>query len=264
MLIPAVSQLPLFVFSTGLFSSVATRPSPLDDEEFLTLTSLARPDPTGTLPVALGLVTLANVETARWFIGAERAARTAEIEARQVKEDVRLREEGKVVKLRVRNIAQSTLRGLSVLRIVIAVMVDGVRFHLALPFVLVVHCPFIHIVCACVLAIIGDVRSVPILGLQLVGCTPGNPAIASCRATFFSAADAASTVTCQIWESEILTTADQNCFHGHLGRVLMVSFVHSLGLLHWCMPRMIRIYGGGSPHNNLVYPMCLWFPVNLS
>lgn len=126
MLVPALSQLPLFVISTALFSSIATRPTPLDDEEFLSLTSLARPDPTGMLPVSLGLVTLANVETGGWFVGTERAARTAAIEARQDELDAKKREEGVVVKPKAKNIIQGSLRLFSVMRIVIGVMVDGV------------------------------------------------------------------------------------------------------------------------------------------
>ncbi|KAL5530693.1 hypothetical protein ACEPAF_6951 [Sanghuangporus sanghuang] len=125
MLIPAVSQLPLFVFSTAIFSSIATRPTPLDDESFLTLTSLARSDPTGTLPVVLGLVTLANVETAGWFVGVERAGRTAAIEARRQEEDTKTREAGGIVKPRTKNVVQSSLRMLSIVRIVVGIMVDG-------------------------------------------------------------------------------------------------------------------------------------------
>ena len=163
MLIPAVSQLPLFVFSTALFSSVATRPTPLDDESFLTLTSLARPDPTGTLPVVLGLVTLANVETAGWFVGAERAARTAAIEARQQAQDEKTREAGGIVKPRTKNVVQSSLRALSIVRIVIGIMVDGVcsfsQIHRCMP------SDTFDIVCARVLAVFSNIWACPILGV---------------------------------------------------------------------------------------------------
>ena len=130
MVLPAITQLPLFIFSTALFSSIATRPTPLDDEEFLTLTSLAKSDPTGTLPVALALPTLANVETAGWLTSAERAARNKELEERQEEEDKKKREEGKVVAPRMKNIVQTTLRGFSIVRIVVGLMVDGVGFYL--------------------------------------------------------------------------------------------------------------------------------------
>ncbi|EJD01124.1 uncharacterized protein FOMMEDRAFT_88420, partial [Fomitiporia mediterranea MF3/22] len=124
-LIPPISQLPLFVFMSALFSHIARGPTPLDDEAFLTLTSLARPDPTGTLPVVLGLMTFANVETAKWFVGAERAARTAAIEERREKEDARVREEGGTIRARLGNVVPSGLRVLSVFRIVVGIMVDG-------------------------------------------------------------------------------------------------------------------------------------------
>ena len=131
MLIPALSQLPLFIFSTAFFSSLATRPTPLDDESFATLTSLAKPDPTGVLPVALGLVTLGNVETAGWFIGAERAARNKEIESQREEANEKKRLKGLPVIPRTRDVIQSSLRMLSVLRIVFGVMVDGVCSHLS-------------------------------------------------------------------------------------------------------------------------------------
>lgn len=126
MLVPALTQLPIFMFSTAFFSSLATRPTPLDDEAFATLTSLAKPDPTGVLPVALGLVTLGNVETAGWFIGAERAARNAEIESQREEANEKKRVKGLPVVPRARDIVQSSLRMLSVLRILFGVMVDGV------------------------------------------------------------------------------------------------------------------------------------------
>lgn len=124
--VPALTQLPLFVLGTATFSTLTSHPSPLNDESFLILTSLAHPDPTGVLPVALGLLTLANVETAHWFIGSERALRNAQLEERRKKADAARREEGKVVRLRAKDIVQGSLRGLSVLRILIAFMVDGV------------------------------------------------------------------------------------------------------------------------------------------
>ncbi|KAI5124938.1 hypothetical protein M0805_007365 [Coniferiporia weirii] len=125
MLVPAVTQLPLFVISTAVFSSLAMRPTPIDDEIFLTLTSLARPDPTGVLPISLGLVTLANVETGGWFVGAERAARTAQIEEEREKANALKREQGVQVLPHTKDVVQGALRLFSVLRIVIGVMVDG-------------------------------------------------------------------------------------------------------------------------------------------
>ncbi|THH11476.1 hypothetical protein EW145_g621 [Phellinidium pouzarii] len=125
MLVPAITQLPLFVFSTTVSSSLAMRPTPLDDETFLTLTSLARPDSTGMLPIALGLITLANVETGGWFVGAERVARSARIEEERKTLDAQKREQGIPVIPHIKDVVQGSLRLFSVLRIVIGVMVDG-------------------------------------------------------------------------------------------------------------------------------------------
>lgn len=121
MLVPAITQLPLFVASSIFFGHVAQRPSPLDAESFLTLSSLARPDPTGTLPIALGLITLANVETAQWFVDPDKLASGAK--SQQQNEN---RKDVPTVP-RLKTIVQSSLRGLSVFRIVVATMVDGVR-----------------------------------------------------------------------------------------------------------------------------------------
>lgn len=129
--VPALTQLPLFVFGTAALSALTSRPSPLNDETFLTLTSLAHPDPTGVLPVVLGLVTLANVETANWFIGSERALRNAQLEENRKKADAQRHKEGKVVRLRAKDAVQGSLRGLSVARILIGAMVDGVSSLLA-------------------------------------------------------------------------------------------------------------------------------------
>lgn len=126
-MIPVLTQLPLFVFGTATLSALTSQPSPLNDESFLTLTSLAHPDPTGVLPVILGLVTLANVETANWFIGTERALRNVQLEEQRKKADDALSKEGKVVRIRGKDVIQGSLRGLSVARILLGTMVDGVR-----------------------------------------------------------------------------------------------------------------------------------------
>jgi len=136
--IPLVTQLPIFVMSTMFFSHLSTpavaSPAGLTDESFLTLTSLAHPDATATLPIVLGLVTLANVETSHWFMGAGRAAREASAEDKRKESRMKIIEEGKNVpdgeKVRLplpstRDIIQNALRLFSIARIVVGVMVDG-------------------------------------------------------------------------------------------------------------------------------------------
>lgn len=122
MLVPPVTQLPLFVGSSMFLSRLSQPPTVFDSESFLTLTSLAHADPTATLPIALGMITLANVESSRWFISKEAKERD-ELEQKRVAEK---RAQGHVV-LEPRKIVQSGLRLLSVGRILIGTVVPGVR-----------------------------------------------------------------------------------------------------------------------------------------
>ncbi|KAI0320673.1 60Kd inner membrane protein-domain-containing protein [Amylostereum chailletii] len=120
MLIPPVTQLPLFVVTSMMFTRAAQAPTPLDSESFLTLTSLAHADPTVTLPIVLGILTLANVESSNWFVTEAGRAREA-LERANV---AAKRAEGKMV-LEPRKILQSGMRMLSVGRILIGAMVPG-------------------------------------------------------------------------------------------------------------------------------------------
>jgi inner membrane protein COX18 len=122
MLVPPVTQLPLFVGSSMFLSRLSQPPTVFDSESFLTLTSLSHADPTATLPIALGIITLANVESSRWFISKEAKERD-ELEQTRVAEK---RAQGHVV-LEPRKIVQSGLRLLSVGRILIGAVVPGVR-----------------------------------------------------------------------------------------------------------------------------------------
>ena len=122
MLVPPVTQLPLFVGSSMFLSRLSQPPTVFDSESFMTLTSLAHADPTATLPIALGIITLANVESSRWFISKEAKERD-ELEQKRVAEK---RAQGHVV-LEPRKIVQSGLRLLSVGRILIGAVVPGVR-----------------------------------------------------------------------------------------------------------------------------------------
>lgn len=105
----------------------------LDTESFLTLTSLTHADPTSALPIALGLITLANTESASWFLR-EQTRLAEENEARKVQE---LREQGKAVLPSPQKIFRGVMRVLSVGRIVLGIMVPGVSaFFLSVHLVL--------------------------------------------------------------------------------------------------------------------------------
>ncbi|EIW62008.1 uncharacterized protein TRAVEDRAFT_115603 [Trametes versicolor FP-101664 SS1] len=118
---PILTQLPLFV-GTSMVLSDATRSAGtvLDSETFLTLTSLAHPDATLTLPIVLGMITLANVESSRWFVSAEVLQREQQV----AKWTAERRARGENV-LEPRRIYQTALRIMSVGRILIAAMVPG-------------------------------------------------------------------------------------------------------------------------------------------
>ena len=90
-------------------------------EAFFTLTSLAHADSTATLPILLGIITLANVESSRWFVSPAELQREAQV----AKWTAERRAKGEQI-LEPRKISQSALRILSVGRILIAAMVPGV------------------------------------------------------------------------------------------------------------------------------------------
>ena len=121
MLIPMVSQLPLFVGTSMLFSRLSQHPTVFDSESFLTLTSLSHSDPTLTLPIVLGLITLANVESSRFFMSAEALERERKVSQWTAEK----RAKGHTV-LEPKKIIQSSMRLFSIGRILIAAMVPGV------------------------------------------------------------------------------------------------------------------------------------------
>ncbi|KAH9853524.1 60Kd inner membrane protein-domain-containing protein [Lenzites betulinus] len=118
--LPIVTQLPLFVGTSMVLSHAARAPTPFDAEAFFTLTSLAHADATLTLPIMLGMITLANVESARWFVSAEALER----EQRVARWTAERRARGENV-LEPRRIYQTSLRIMAVARILIAAMVPG-------------------------------------------------------------------------------------------------------------------------------------------
>jgi hypothetical protein len=184
MLIPPLTQLPLFVGSSMFLSRLSQSPTAFDSESFLTLTSLSHADPTAALPIALGLITLANVESSssiRWFASAE-AREREELEKKRIAEK---RAQGNVV-LQPQKIVQSALRLLSVGRILIGALVPGVCtpiLSLSLPLLFFLNKEFISILmqtlfaCAtfaergALLGLVGDFRSLAVLDIRLLGQT---------------------------------------------------------------------------------------------
>ena len=121
MAIPPLTQLPVFVGCSIVLAHVSQQPTPLDSESFLTLTTLVHPDPTAALPIALGFITLANVESSRWFMTDQQRER--EVKVRKWKEE-KIAKGERVIE--PQKIIKSALRLVSVGRILIATMVPGV------------------------------------------------------------------------------------------------------------------------------------------
>ena len=125
MTIAPITQLPVFVLTSLTFSHAAQYPTVLDGEAFFTLTSLAHTDPTYTLPIMVGILTLANVESAHWFVSPE----TQERQKKVAEWAEKRRAKGETV-IEPRRIINTTLRTMAVCRILIASMIPGVR-HVA-------------------------------------------------------------------------------------------------------------------------------------
>ena len=121
MAVPPLTQLPVFVGCSIVLAHISQHPTPFDSESFLTLSTLIHPDPTATLPIALGFITLANVESSRWFMTDQQREREIKVQkwrGERIAKGERVVEPQKIIK--------STLRLVSVGRILIATMVPGV------------------------------------------------------------------------------------------------------------------------------------------
>jgi inner membrane protein COX18 len=110
------------VVLSATFLWVANAPgSVLHDEAILTLQSLAYPDLTVALPVIIGLISLATIETSQWLVTEERAIRLRKTSFRnEVQWD-----QGKIIINPCRHI-KGIMSGLSVGRIILAAMMPGV------------------------------------------------------------------------------------------------------------------------------------------
>ncbi|KAF5344125.1 hypothetical protein D9758_008847 [Tetrapyrgos nigripes] len=121
-LISPLAQAPVFVFVSMMFSHLARNPaSCFDSESFLTLTTLVHPDETFTLPIVLGLLTMANVEASTWVMTPAERAKLAENEAK-------LREQTQndgIRRYRPQSMIKSALRGLSVVRVGLCAIAPG-------------------------------------------------------------------------------------------------------------------------------------------
>lgn len=134
-LIPIVTQLPLFFLASIVFSHISQSPTPFDSESFLTLTNLSHTDPTTTLPIVLGFLTLANVESSSWFMTDAQRQQKVAADEKYNKALVKSLEEGKI-HFEGGRVIKSGLRFGSVARVIIAAMVPGVCHIVSVYFLL--------------------------------------------------------------------------------------------------------------------------------
>ncbi|KAK7061809.1 60S ribosomal protein L6 [Favolaschia claudopus] len=122
MIASPASQLPVFVLMSMVFNRLAKDPmTPFDSEAFFTLTTLNHPDPTWAIPIILGFVTMANVESNNWLMTAFQRDRLRKADEYRAK----MMAQGQKFVLQPHKIIKTALYGLSVGRIVLAGLSPG-------------------------------------------------------------------------------------------------------------------------------------------
>ncbi|VDB96943.1 unnamed protein product [Peniophora sp. CBMAI 1063] len=122
-ILPALTQLPVFFGMSAFFARIAYPPYTdlLDTETFFTLTSLTHADPTATIPILLGFVTLANTESANWFMP-DRVKAADERDRKRVAEAVARKEFAMPA---INRLMRPAMRIGSIGRIVVAMIAPG-------------------------------------------------------------------------------------------------------------------------------------------
>ncbi|KAJ3799095.1 membrane insertase OXA1/ALB3/YidC, partial [Lentinula aff. detonsa] len=124
--IPIVAQAPLFIAMTMVFARLAADPtSPFDSESFLTLSTLNHPDPTFTLPVMVGLLTMANVESSHWVLNSAEREMVKENEKKMKEAVEKSGDSWSMVKLKLKSNMKDSMRVLSIFRIGLAAIAPG-------------------------------------------------------------------------------------------------------------------------------------------
>jgi mitochondrial inner membrane protein COX18 len=120
-LAPLASQLPLFIGITYVLRHLSADPTPFDSESFMSLANLANPDPTFALPVVLGIITLVNVESYKWFQTPTQIAQEQNAQSLTSKR----RTEGRII-VPWREIFRTGMRLATPVRMIVAAMMPGV------------------------------------------------------------------------------------------------------------------------------------------
>lgn len=101
-----------------VLNDLSRAPTPFDSESVFTLTSLVHVDPTATLPIVVGLLTFANIESSEMFMTDSQRQRKATADARHLEKRKGGFELGRLFK--------PALRIASIIRVLVATMVPGV------------------------------------------------------------------------------------------------------------------------------------------
>ncbi|KAJ7129566.1 60Kd inner membrane protein-domain-containing protein [Mycena epipterygia] len=121
MVVSPATQLPVFVIMSMMFNRLAHDPTPFDSEAFFTLTTLNHADATWTLPIILGMITMANVESNNWLMTAVQRDRLRKMEEKQAQKAAAT---GKG-DIQLHKVIKTAVNGLSVLRILLAALSPG-------------------------------------------------------------------------------------------------------------------------------------------
>lgn len=114
MFVPFIAQAPPFILLSLTLIRASTDPTPLDSESFMTLTTLAHPDSTMMIPILVGLVTVANVES------------SVLLRRRPESHSVSGKEQTRRIAYYLQSALKQILLGISVLRIPITMLQPGV------------------------------------------------------------------------------------------------------------------------------------------
>ncbi|KZV77190.1 hypothetical protein PENSPDRAFT_679391 [Peniophora sp. CONT] len=121
--LPALTQLPLFFGMSAFFARLSYAPYAglLDTESFFTLSSITHADPTATIPVLLGFITLANTESANWFMP-DRVKAADERDRKRVADAVARKEFAVPA---INRLMRPAMRMGAIVRIVVAMIAPG-------------------------------------------------------------------------------------------------------------------------------------------
>lgn len=110
---------------SAVLANLSSNPaSGFDSEAFLTLTTLAHPDPTMMLPIFVGLITMANVEASSWVMNAAEKEQIRQLE--EQRSQMRDAKGNPVRTIRPASLVKGGMRVLSVVRIIFTAIAPGV------------------------------------------------------------------------------------------------------------------------------------------